>query len=175
MLYILAILRQSCIFQNSPPAYRLALLTLATHSPKSGMWSLFLLPFSEHLQSFSGSVSRPIALNVLNLHLWQLQTSGNNLPLRKTLSQLDQVSINTRTIKELSRELWQLLLKAKRAGNHMRYTSFRHFKTVSNKKKTCVTCSDRDVAFSVTPPLIFAFKMPLYSNNVWGWTRSRGT
>ena len=169
--------------KSSYPTYMwdIAKLFILSHTPHwdtpvGRLRCQFVPPPSKHFHSLSSWFSRPRPLYVLHFHHCQFQTRGEMaLPFRKALGQLDQVGVDTRTIKELSRELWQLLLKAKRAGNHMRYTSFRHFKTVSNKKKTCVTCSDRDVAFSVTPPLIFAFKMPLYSNNVWGWTRSRGT
>ena len=53
------------------------------------------------------------------------------LPLCHGLTQLDQVGVSTGTIKELSRELGQLLLKAmNRSGRHTctayRYTSFSH-------------------------------------------------
>ena len=111
-MYNLAILQQSCISKFSTcllpsPQYlteaSYRTLWRYTHSPKSRLWSLLLLPFSEHLQSLSGGVSRPIALNVLNLQLWQLQI------ICHSEKQLDQVRLNTRTIKELSREFWQLL------------------------------------------------------------------
>ena len=120
--------------KSSYPTYMwdIAKLFILSHTPHwdtpvGRLRCQFVPPPSKYFYSLSSWFSRPRPLYVLHFHSCQFQTHGEMaLPFRKTLSQLDQVRLNTRTIKELSRELWELLPKAKRPVNHTRYTSFSH-------------------------------------------------